>query len=946
MSKKNFQAKDWFGSSKTKQNLSPNSPANHDPSFDGIPDKIKHALMPFMPKEDLESSQGFKKYFIPGWTGEALISKEVKAFNEVIHEVHLDCLRQFKALRTLTRKIKIGIFNEFISYAQYMDLNFSELDQYSTFWNAIKDEDSPYKEDLEKFIQIYSYRVGVLYLLKIRFISVLNHETRNIFDIKQLFYPTSYLSDIFKKGSRYELNSSVLEPNVYSWYRPGQNLKSSLEKFYHCSRSLCVTEIIKNISVNAQNIIGKSGHYSHAISHKNFGFFINSLLLNFPLWKNTLDNSLNLNSFYNKDLEIISCKFIGDYLESLALSHWLAQDHNSDIKWEQILCPDFKKNDFENGDFLKFTNEIQFLTFLTQIAQSQGSDPVNFISQITTGHKNNLLNAQSLSQANLLTEESVADLTYDRIVLNLNDFPKNNSQHYMINKILEESMQLKDNGLLFVVSSRKLFIASQKAKLENLLNKLKVESIITLESVQGKGEVGSYIYILSNRKNIRLNSKKESVFHFRFNSKLDSFAQYSDLTRLIQSFFINNLAEIPPLYRKNLNGTMLEFFQDAIVDGRLIHSTSKDSSKITHPLFFKNLMKSCLPLEAYFDIQQINFEKSQQSESPLFEFSGSYHDRPSDNVIIIDKRQKDITRLEIISANILELKSYEYGFANCSYFYIYPKLSPISINAIHDFYQTSIGKQIVEMTFSTENKKIKANLTQLLLPRFYADSPEIPEHIARGIEFIDISEEKLLNMHPSLIEENFKNIQIMIEDLAQRFPMRITHSLSQFRRVLENCKNKLGADANSQNLNFNNPILKSPLVLSKTYPIYPENPDVFVEFNNENSLQLIHLPFTSYKQKMKIIDGVENHVLEIYNQETLVLSLYSEQEMLSFISFILKNLNNVPMSAILQGISVPKLEDIKAIIDSYNSMHRNISLISDRISPLLDKIVNLKISSF
>ena len=41
-------------------------------------------------------------------------------------------------------------------------------------------------------------------------------------------------------------------------------------------------------------------------------------------------------------------KFVGDYLESLALSHWLAQDHNSDIKWEQILCPDFKKNDFLN----------------------------------------------------------------------------------------------------------------------------------------------------------------------------------------------------------------------------------------------------------------------------------------------------------------------------------------------------------------------------------------------------------------------------------------------------------------------------------------------------------------------------------------------------------------------------------------------------------------------
>lgn len=946
MSKKNFQAKDWFGSSSSKSNLRSNSPAFAPSSTDGIPDKVKQALMPFMPKEDLETAQGFKKYFIPGWTGEALISKEVKEFNQVIDEIHQDCLTQFRSHKTLTRKLKIGVFNEFLSFAEYMNLNCTELDQYSTFWSAIEDESSPYKNELEKFIEVYTYRVGVLYLLKIRFISLLNRETQHIYDQKQLFYPTSYLAEIFKKGSSFELNCSMLQPNVYSWYRPSQHTKFALEKFYYCSRTLCITELIKNISLKSQELIGKVSHYSHAISHKNFGFFLNSLLLNFPLWKNTLDNSLNLNSFYDKDLEIVSCKFVGDYLESLALSHWLAQDHNSDIKWDQILCPDFKKNDFENGDFLKFTNEIQFLTFLTQIADSQGVSPIHFISQITNGHKKNLLNAQNFAQTSLLCEESVADITYDRIVLNLTDFPKNNSQHFMINKILEESMQLKDEGMLFVVSTRKLFIPSQKTKLENLLNKLKCESIITLEGVQGKGEVGSYIYILSNRKNIRMNSQKESVFHFRFNADLDNFAQYSNLTRLIQSFFINNLAEIPPLYRKNLNNTKMEFFQDAIVDGRLIHSTSKDSSKITHPHFFKNLMKSCMPLEAFFDIQQINFEKSYQEESPLFEYSGSYHDQPADHIIIIDKRSKNSTRLEIIPTSILELKSYEYGVANCSYFYIYPKLSPLSVNAIHDFYQTSIGKQIVELTFSTENKKIKANLTQLLLPRFYADSPDLPEHVASGIQFIDINSDQLLNMHPSSIDENFKNLKIILEDLGQRFPMRITHSLSNLKRVLEECSNKLGANRQSKNLNFNNPVLKSPLVLSKTFPIYPENPDVYLEFNNENSLQLIHMPFTSFKQKAREIDGIENHVLEIYQNDTLVLSLYSEEEMLSFISFILKNLNKVPMSSILQGIQVPRLSDLKSIINSYNSMHRNISQIAEELPQILDKIINLRISRY
>ena len=950
MSKKNFQAKNWFASHTSKTRTSSYSASNQardlmSPNqLDSIPDKIKQALMPFMPKEEQGDSEGFKKYFIPGWTGEALLSKEVKDFNAIIDQVHLDCMQLFKNQKSFSRRIKIGIYNEFLTYAEFMTLNCSEIDQYSDFWNAISDEHSIYKNDIDKFITIYCYRVAVLYLLKTRFISVLNAETQHIFDSKQVYYPTAYLSDIFKKGSKNELNSSILEPNIYSWYRPSLDLKPALEKFYYCSQSLCITDIIKNISLKSQDIIGKKSLYSHALSHKNFGFFINSLLLNFPLWKNTLDNSLNLNTFYDKKLEIISCKFVGDYLESLALSHWLAQDHNSDIKWEQILCPDFRKNDFENGDFLKFTNEIQFLTFLAQIANSQDSNPVGFISSITNGHKNNLLNTTHHAQTNLLKDEAVADLTYDRIILNLNEFPKNNSQHFMINRILEESMQLKDEGLIFVMSTRKLFIASQKNKIENLLNKLKVEAIITLEDVQGKGEVGSYIYILSNRKNIRLNSQKENVFHFRFSTQLNSFSEYSNLTRLLQSFFINNLAEIPPLYHKALNNTKMEFFQDAIVEGRLIHSTSKDSSKITHPLFFKNLMRSCLPLEAYFDIQQINFEKSSHSDSPLFEFSGSIEDQQADHVIIIDKRSKSSTKLEIIPTSVLELKSYEYGFASCSYFYITPKLSPLSINAIHDFYQTSIGKQIVELTFSTENKKIKANLTQLLLPRFYADSPELPEHLNKGISFLDISSENLLNMHPSVIDENFKNIQIILNDLAIKFPMRITHSISNLKRNLEDCLNRLGDDVSSKNLNFNNPILKSPLVLSKTYPIYPENPDVYIEFNNENSLQLIHSPFSHFKQKKKEINGIDNHVLELYYDETLVLSFYSDEEMLSFIAFILKNLNKVPMAQILQGITVPRLEDLKSIINSYNSMHRTLHTVSEQLPQILDKIVNLKIS--
>lgn len=946
MSKRSFQAGLWLGqNSATKNEHSKELNFNQKTvESDIVPDKIKKALSPFIPKNIEQSEEGFKKFFIPGWTGEALVSKEVSQFNKVLDAVHLDSKKQFKNLKSLNRKTKIAIYNEFLSYAEYKTINCTDLDHYQQFWVEMKKENSHYKTHIENFIDIYCFRVSVIYLLKVRFICVLVNELNGSFNSKHFLYPTSSITNIFKKGSRTELQSSIIEPNVYSWYRPTQSLESVQKQFFYCSQNLCVTDVIKNISIRSEKILNQNTFYSHSLSHKNFGFFLNSLLLNFPLWKNTLDDNLNINQFYSDDLDIISTKFVGDYLESMALSHWLAQDHNKDIKWDQILCPDFKKDDFENGEYLKLANEIQFLTFLAQIAKKQGYNPVEFLSHTTQGHKRNVSKSNN-AQTSLLPNDEINELSYDRIILNLTEFPKNNSQHFMINRILEESGDLKDNGLLFVVSSRKLFIASQKNKIENLLNKLKVEAIITLEDITGKGEVGSYIYILSNRKQVRLKSTKENVNHFRFSGNLTTFAQFSTLTQLIQSFFINNLADVPPMYHKFINNFKLEFFQDAIVEGRLIHSTTKDSSKITHPLFFKNLLSSCLPLEAFFQIKQINFDKSYREDTPLFEYSG-HDDNPSEHVLIIDKRHKERTNLEIIPTSILELKSYEYGMASCNYFYIYPKVKDISLLAVHDFYQSSIGRQIVDLTFGSDVTKVKANLTQLLIPKFYAESPELPEHISKGLSFIHFDEDQILNMHPSLIEDNYNNIKFIIEDIAKKYPMPITHLLSNFKYSIERCLSKVGSIESNQSINFNNPAIKAPLVLSKTLPIYPDNPDIYVEFNNENSLQLIHQAFTHFKQKRNEVDGVTNHYIEIYYNDTVVLTLYSEKIMLSFISFILKSLQNVPMSAMLQGIKVPRLDDMQSIVNSFHSMQKSISKVAEDVPQLINKIINHKIAKF
>ena len=79
-------------------------------------------------------------------------------------------------------------------------------------------------------------------------------------------------------------------------------------------------------------------------------------MINFPLWIESSNKSLNELVEYGiqRDIEVISCKYLGDYLESMSVSHWLAQDNNKDLKWDHVLCPNFQTNEFETGQFLVY----------------------------------------------------------------------------------------------------------------------------------------------------------------------------------------------------------------------------------------------------------------------------------------------------------------------------------------------------------------------------------------------------------------------------------------------------------------------------------------------------------------------------------------------------------------------------------------------------------------
>ena len=937
MNRKVFQAGNWFHKGTVAL---PNLSSDEDI----VENRDSVKLPPFNTK-NYDPNSALSGYFIPGWNGSALTSKYVQKFNAVLDSIRKDTKEKFLSLNNLNQKLKKAIHDEFFAFLEYKAITCSDLDDYNHFWNEIKNSEAEYREVLDQFIDIYSFRVTVIYTLKMRFIVSLYKSIGVPFELKNAFSPNSSITHLFQRGGQTELKAKSLESNIYSWYRPSDSQSYQISQLVDLSEKLHIAEIIKNLSLKSEALIDEVAEYSHTLSHKNFGLFLNSMLINFPLWLESVTPKINRSYFSNNSqMEIISCKYAGDYLESLSLSHWLAQENNQDIKWDQILCTDFKCNQFDKGHFLRYCHELHFLTFLTELASKQGKSVIRFVSQVMNSHLKNRKESNDAQKSLLMDDFEVNSSTYDRVIINLSHHPKNNVQHFLINQISSQESYLKDNGLIYVLSTKKLFVPSQKSKLEIFLKKFKLEAIINLEEVKGKGEIGNYLYILSkkNQATWPIDSEKQNCYSFRFSGELQSFQNFEEITSQMQQFFLNQLGELVPMYQKeSRSGFRMEFFQDAIVDGRLIHSSSKDSSKITHPHFFNNLMRACHPFDFYFDVKNIHLDDEKyydETSSFLVEKQSR-----SPYVLIVDQRNKN-TVLEIIHEQSLEAKVYSHGRTQCSYFEIYPKWPNLNLNAVQDFFNTKIGGQIIDLTFNNELRKVKANLSKMLLPKFLIQEQHLPTHIAQGLKILSLSGDEITGLHPTQLNKSFQMIEMLASELSKNYPTAMFNSLSSFKKELKYCIDRFGIK-NGNSINFANPMIKAPLLLSKTRPIYPNNPDVFIDFNNNSDASFLHKPLQRFRRIHNSENDVTSFGIELFCEDERIITLYSDEAMIQFLEFILAQTTQMPLAKILQAVNIPYLEDLKSIISSFHSLQEVLNQVHDRITPMIEGLINSVISS-
>ncbi len=942
MNKRPFMAVNWLTPSSTRD-LSA-SHAKSDEATGEISPAQSAGAAAISTSQTITQQDGhfsIGNYVIPQWKGESLPTKEGIKLKKTIKHLFEEAIKIAKTFSSRNKTLKLTVYNEFLNFAESKNINISEISDYNQFWLNFTDEHSPYARDISKFIAHYSLRAVNIYLLKLKFLSLISRQLTKSLSTNELLNPDYSISKIFKKASSTELICESLRTNEFSWFRPSMEMSSTIEELSATLTSLGSVEFLKicnhEVPLDYDLEITDSELFSHSISNRNFGLFVNDLLIFLTEWLEGHSGYYNLGG----GPKCLNTLFSGDHLYSFALSHWLAQENNIGEKWNEVICPEFNGKGFLTGSYLKVCQELQLLTFLVNMAKNQSHDPVTLICQLFK-QKNSKSQVDSDGQMAFFNTNEAQESIYDRVVLNLATMPKTNPHHYLLTSIQTNCEKLANNGYLFVFSNQKLFVPSHSEKVEGLLKRYKLHASINFEDLKGKGEITKHLYIFSKRvysnKLDLFNSsapkmQKESCLSLNFAGQLMHFSKFELLRQEFLKFIMSKETINSPLFQNEPEpGLVFDFHQDAILNGKLL-SNSSESNNITHPSYFKNLTRTCVPLDQFFIVDQIS-GKSENFTSDLLGLSVKREERYPYLLIVNYTNENEIS-LELTTSDLYKVKSEEYGHAYYQYFGLTPKILSLNINLFREYFETTVGKQVIQLTFNGGLKKTKSKLKAMLVPKFMLNTDTVPTQHHQTLDVFSYDKERLKSCHPIELNELFTTALKSINTLSLNYPWHTSCILSHFKYQLEETLNEVSAnDLGSKKINYENPFMVNDLVTLPTFPIYPDHDDIYLEAKVKQRSD-IHLRI-SHTQLDKIETG---NILRIFSETNELMVIHGEYEILHFINFILSSARGTQLSSILQGLEVPKLKDIRRILEKHSEVGKGIELIYKNTQQSLNTIL-------
>lgn len=939
---KNFNAKIWLQSD-NRSASAPDRQRQHLPNIPPVDDLIN-----FKPDQ----------YFSQGWKGEGLSNKSVVKVKSVIRSLYEDARKQFREFYGRNRSLKYSIYEEFQQYASQFDINVENLSSFGQFWDQIKEYPrTPYKNILDPFIEIYSYRAVIFYLYRLKFMLGISRCNRSQLVPGDILNPSSFINRMFRKGGSLELNCESLQSHLYSWYRPHQSHARSIQGILYQFEDLKIDEIFKATEISSfcpsVETLPLNGTRSHAISQTSFGCFVNDLIIKLPIW-------LKKEQYIPQKLigsrltpQAVRTKFTGNYLDSFYQSHWYAQNSRIEYKYNDLICPDFINNDFLNGSFTKYCQEIQFMSFVLEVADRHDTNALMMLSKIV----NNKYFSQNVNPTDKFKQisffnpmETSYRSSYDRIILNLTNLPKKNPHHYLLNQISQQINELNQDGLILVFSNQKLFIPSQSDKVEQLLKDLHIEAHFNMEELKGKGEISNFLYVFSKRKvqplsdsssfssslNVFYNNSKESCLTFRWSGELSTFQKFELFVEELNTFFEKKSSSSASVFTSELDQQLqFQFHQDAVVEGKLMSSNNSTEDHITHPTFFNNLTKACSPLEHFFIIEVLENHRQQQYTNGLLGINNSIEEKYPIVLIVNHVNPKDI-QLELIPSNTYKAKQESYGTAFSQYFGLIPKFKDVDLNVFREFFECQIGRQIIQLCLGGGHNKIKSKLKELLLPRFFLANKNIDyqaiDRFIPGFQLDSISQYGVDHLQGHYANFEREVARFEYDDPRQALSM-LTIAKLHIDQSLQLLK-----EGPTKNVFQNNIVIESLLNAFKL-PIHTGHPDVYTKLL-KTSQQELRLPISGFDLSEK--DG--KYCLEILSYDEKLAEIYSEEKVLEFIRFILESAIGQSFLDIFFYIEVPKAEVILSTLKAHHSITNTIDSLYQTVTTRISNLITRQIS--
>ena len=897
----------------------------------------------------LESSFSPANYCVSGWNGESLMTPSALNISNLIEELSLEALKLIQDKDILTSSLKRYIYDEFISYAISEDLPLQGLETPEVFWVHAWDDYSPLQKTIQRFLKNYAFRTVTVYIFKIRFITQFCHATNIPYNKNNLVNPNSFIDKFFRKGSSFEFKCEALQPNQYSWYRPSINFQNRIFELAKNFHFISITQMMKICTYSTpenenekKRALFDDKEISHAISHKSFGLFLNELILFLPYWLES--RAYPQHDVAGKLPKVLNAKYSGKNLSALILSHWLAQEHNLKNRpdeWGELICPSFVGNNFFNGSFVRYCHELQFLTFLSQMAGLQGNDPIKLLSAVMQ-KKYEQAGLEHQGQTNFLGKDQPLS---HRIVLNLSDLPPRNPHHALIFRLNNEAKHLAPDGMIFALTNQKLFVPSQEDKTKQLFEHFQLAASINFDELQGRGEIPAYLYVLKRRQATTTNTPpgftpgttKDHCLTFRIGGELKTFSLFQEIASEFSKFLSNPRNLHLPVFQSTMSEDLsFQFHQDFIIDGRLVHSDNEDPHCITHPSFIKNLAQACLPFDKFFRVETIKEESTAELLGISIEQKNTYP-----LLLVVDKSNPEHIRLEINSFDTYPAKIEKYGTAFYSYFGLIPKFLGINLNLFREYFLTRIGNQVVQISLGGSPSNLRSRVKGLLIPAFFASTSRPKEATLNHRNCFQYTAQDLMLAEPQKLISEFQNDLLTWNEVSNVHPWYALSQLIEFRQNVLSALQKIQGQRSAAH--FQNPMISDALLKLKTLSIYPvEHPDLYVEICT-TSPQALNASLRELTLKVQDNHGTTSHVLELGTVDQALVRFHAPQLLLKFTEYILTSALGMPVGTLLKGLKLPTHKDLELVVGNHEFVAEAFEGLNKNCNGLIEKTISKEI---